>query len=25
MLGFSQLLAAIKRCFKGHSLNFMCI
>jgi hypothetical protein len=23
-LGFSRLLGAIKRCFKGQSLNFMC-
>jgi hypothetical protein len=24
MLGFSWLVGAIKSCFKGQSLNFMC-
>jgi hypothetical protein len=24
MLGFSQLLVAVKSCFNGQSLNFMC-
>jgi hypothetical protein len=25
VLGFSRLLGAIKGCFKGQTLNFMCI